>query len=571
MSGVAKGALDGFRILDLTSVVMGPFATQVLADYGAEVIKIEPPDGDTTRNIGPSRERGLSAGFIGMNRGKQSLAVDLKQPAGAQLVLRLAQSADALVCNLRPQAMRRLGLHYEALATANPRLVYLSLVGYGRHGRYAGKPAYDDLIQAAIGLPRLVQRADGGEPRYVPLAMCDRTVGIAAVNALLAALLHRERSGKGQEVEVPMFELMSMLLLSDHLGGAAFDPPQGPMGYARLLSKQRRPYATQDGYIAVLPYNDQHWRRFFALAGRPDLPDGDERFADIAQRTRNIDALHAGDHALAQHQRAHAGLMRQFHAPLEGHAQLLQCAIQRWRESRQRLILTIDTIHRFAEQRRADGRIVLVAKGLDRAFAGEGPRQLGVGAVHGSDRLQPAQMKFAIGALAALDQQCECGDRDDGQKPCKGAAPSRRLASGGIARGVGCFEGGCGHSARPQTRSCRTAETGFRSEDSLRILLPRPLIPRLLRIALMPLLRLLVCLDVGGLLATGFEGRPRLEPAPCAHECGWRSKICDWRTRFTRARRKRRMVRASFGSSAGPVRGSAVADRRHRHRRSRFR
>ncbi len=292
MNGVAPGALQGFRILDLTSVVMGPFATQVLADYGAAVIKSEPPDGDTTRNIGPSRERGLSAGFIGMNRGKQSLAVDLKQPAGAQLVLRLAQSADALVCNLRPQAMRRLGLHYDALATANPRLVYLSLVGYGRHGRYAGKPAYDDLIQAAIGLPRLVQRADGGEPRYVPLAMCDRTVGIAAVNALLAALLHRERSGKGQEVEVPMFELMSMLLLSDHLGGAAFDPPQGPMGYARLLSKQRRPYATQDGYIAVLPYNDQHWRRFFALAGRPDLPDGDERFADIAQRTRNIDALY---------------------------------------------------------------------------------------------------------------------------------------------------------------------------------------------------------------------------------------------------------------------------------------
>jgi crotonobetainyl-CoA:carnitine CoA-transferase CaiB-like acyl-CoA transferase len=292
MSGIAAGALQGFRILDLTSVVMGPFATQVLADYGAEVIKIEPLEGDTTRNIGPCRERGLSAGFIGMNRGKQSLAIDLKQPAGRQLVLRLAQEADALVCNLRPQAMRRLGLHYEAVAAANPRIVYLSLVGYGRRGRYAGKPAYDDLIQAAIGLPRLVQRADGGEPRYVPLAMCDRTVGIAAVNALLAALLHRERGGQGQEIEVPMFELMSMLLLSDHLGGAAFDPPQGPMGYARLLSRQRRPYATLDGYISVLPYNDAHWRRFFALAGRPDLPDSDPRFADIAQRTRNIDALY---------------------------------------------------------------------------------------------------------------------------------------------------------------------------------------------------------------------------------------------------------------------------------------
>jgi crotonobetainyl-CoA:carnitine CoA-transferase CaiB-like acyl-CoA transferase len=293
MSADNTGPLKGFRILDLTSVVMGPFATQILSDYGAEVIKVEPPEGDTTRHIGPSRQRGLSAGFIGMNRGKHSIVVDLKQPVGRDLVLRLVKQCDALVCNLRPAAMRRLGLDYATLSAVHSGLVYLSLVGYGRKGRYAGRPAYDDLIQAAIGLPRLQQRAEGGEPHYVPLALCDRTVGIAAVNALLAALLHRERSGEGQEIEVPMFELMSALVLSDHLGGASFDPPQGPMGYARLLSPWRRPYPTRDGYIAVMPYHDGHWRRFFALAGRPDLPDGDPRFADITQRTRNIDALYA--------------------------------------------------------------------------------------------------------------------------------------------------------------------------------------------------------------------------------------------------------------------------------------
>lgn len=285
-------ALAGYRILDLTSVVMGPYATQVLADYGAEVIKVEPLTGDTTRNIGPSRRRGMSAGFIGMNRGKKSLAVDLKKPEGRELVLRLAQHCHALVCNLRPKAMRRLGLHYEAVAAANPLIVYLSLVGYGRGGRYAGKPAYDDLIQAAMGLPLLMQRSGLPEPRYVPMALCDRTVGLAAVNALLAGLLHCERHCEGQEIEVPMFELMSSMLLSDHLGGEAFDPPLGPMGYARLLSQQRRPFRTQDGYIATLPYNDAHWKRFFELAGRPDLPEGDPRFSDIAQRTRNIDALY---------------------------------------------------------------------------------------------------------------------------------------------------------------------------------------------------------------------------------------------------------------------------------------
>lgn len=289
---MTQAVLAGLKVLDLTNVVMGPYATQQLADYGAEVIKIEPLGGDTTRFLGKGPVPGMGPGFVSLNRGKKSVAIDLKQAVGRDLVLRLARDCDALVCNLRPQAMQRLGLDYPALAAVNPGLVYLSLVGYGSGGRYAGKPAYDDLIQAVAGLPGLLQRAQGGEPRYVPLAMCDRTVGLVALNALLAALLQRARTGLGRLVEVPMFETMAALVLSDHLGGRAYVPPVGPMGYARLLSPQRRPYATRDGYLAVMPYNDAQWRRFFEVAGRPDLPDSDARFADIGQRTAHIDVLY---------------------------------------------------------------------------------------------------------------------------------------------------------------------------------------------------------------------------------------------------------------------------------------
>ncbi|MFZ5779834.1 MAG: CaiB/BaiF CoA transferase family protein [Pseudomonadota bacterium] len=287
------GPLSGMRVLDLTSVLMGPFATQLLGDLGAEVIKVETLRGDDTRFAGRARHSGMGAGFLNTNRNKKSIALDLKSAAGREAVLRLAGRCDVFVSNVRPAALQRLGLAPAAMAEVNPTILHVTLVGYGRDGRYAGRPAYDDLIQAVSGVAMLMQRAHGGEPRYVPLAMVDRIVGTAAVNAILAGVIHRQRTGRGQEVEVPMFETMVQFVLGDHLQGHAFVPPAGPMGYARLLSPDRRPFTTRDGHIAILPYNDAQWRRFFAVVGRPGLMEEDSRFADMASRTANIDALYA--------------------------------------------------------------------------------------------------------------------------------------------------------------------------------------------------------------------------------------------------------------------------------------
>lgn len=286
------GPLNGIRILDVTSVLMGPFSTQILGDLGADVFKIEALKGDDSRFVGDARNRGMSAGFLNTNRNKKSLAIDLKSAAGRAVILRLAASCDAFISNIRPKALDRLKLDYQSLSAANPSLVYVNLVGYGRGGRYANKPAYDDLIQAVSGLAMLNQRATGGMPRYVPLALVDRIVGTAAVNAILAALLHRSRTGEGQAVEVPMFETMCQFVLGDHLQGAAFIPPLNPPGYARLLSPDRRPFATADGFIAILPYNDMQWTRYFAAIGAPELAQ-DPRFADISSRVANINALYS--------------------------------------------------------------------------------------------------------------------------------------------------------------------------------------------------------------------------------------------------------------------------------------
>lgn len=286
------GPLSGVRILDLTSVLMGPFTTQILGDLGAEVLKVEPLRGDDTRFTGHSRNRGMGAGFLNTNRSKKSLAIDLKSPAGRAAILRLTRSCDAFVSNIRPEALKRLGLDYAGLSREKPSIVYVNLVGYGRGGRYANKPAYDDLIQAVSGIAMLNQRVTGGAPRYVPLAMVDRIVGTAASSAVLAGLLHCARTGVGQEVEVPMFETMTQFVLGDHLQGHAFVPPAGPTGYARLLSPDRKPFPTKDGYIAILPYNDAQWRRYFEVVGLPQLAD-DERFSSMANRVANIDALYA--------------------------------------------------------------------------------------------------------------------------------------------------------------------------------------------------------------------------------------------------------------------------------------
>lgn len=291
--GTPAGALAGVRVLDLTTVLMGPFATQLLAEMGADVVKVESSQGDTVRHIGPSRHSAMGAIFLQANRGKRSIVLDLKNPAGREALLRLARGADVLVYNIRPQAMARLGLTYEEASADNPRLVYAGLFGYDQRGPYAARPAYDDLIQSLVALPTLAQMAGGDRPRYVPLAIADRYVASIGVGAILGALFHRERTGRGQRVDVPMFETMAQMVLGDHLGGRGFEPALGPAGYKRSLSPERLPYRTRDGYLCVLAYNDKQWRAFFAAIGRPDLPDSDARFADMASRAVHIDALYA--------------------------------------------------------------------------------------------------------------------------------------------------------------------------------------------------------------------------------------------------------------------------------------
>ena len=287
----ASGPLQGVRVIDITTAVMGPYATRILGDLGADVIKVEPPQGDSVRGTGPARHAGMSAVFLGSNRNKRSIVLDLKQPAGREALLKLAAGADVLVYNVRPQAMARLGLTYADVAAVNPRIVYCGAYGYRQDGPYAGKSAYDDLIQGAAGLSALFA-ASGGDPRYAPTAVAARSVGLTVVYAVAAALFHRERSGQGQRVDVPMFETMADMVLADHLYGKTFVPPLGEMGYARLLSTHRRPFRTRDGHICVTPYQDKDWQRVFELIGRHDLKS-DPRFADIAQRTRHIDTLYA--------------------------------------------------------------------------------------------------------------------------------------------------------------------------------------------------------------------------------------------------------------------------------------
>lgn len=286
-----SGALAGIRILDLTTVVLGPFATQLLGDLGADIVKVEPPEGDNTRHLAPMRHAGMSAIFLHMNRNKRSVVLDLKRPAGREALLALARSADVMVHNTRPQAMVRLGLAYEDVKAVNPRIVYVGAFGFDQSGPYAARPAYDDLIQGAIGLPWLMMRSGSDAPRYVPATLCDRIVGQATANAVLAALLHRERTGEGQAVEVPMFETMTQFVLGDHLCGRTFDPPLGGVGYSRVLARMRAPYATRDGYICVLIYNDRQWQRFFQAIGRPQLA-ADPRFATHAARAQHIDEVY---------------------------------------------------------------------------------------------------------------------------------------------------------------------------------------------------------------------------------------------------------------------------------------
>lgn len=285
------GPLAGVRIVDLTGVVMGPFASQILADFGADVIKVESPEGDTVRYIGPSRSKGMGPMYLALNRNKRSVALDLRNPDALTALHRLIERADVLLFNLRPASMGRLGLGYDEVSRINPRIIYCGCYGFGEGGRYAGKPALDDLIQGSVALPALVGRITG-EPRYVPTNVCDRTTGLTAVYSVTAALYAREKTGQGQSIEVPMFETMTQFVMSDHMFGRTFDPPLAEAGYVRLLSRDRRPLPTRDGFVCVLVYIDRHWKNFCALIGRRDMLE-DPRFLRMSDRTRNIDALYA--------------------------------------------------------------------------------------------------------------------------------------------------------------------------------------------------------------------------------------------------------------------------------------
>ncbi|MGA7809922.1 CaiB/BaiF CoA transferase family protein [Bradyrhizobium sp.] len=285
------GPLQGIKVIDMTTVLMGPYATQMLGDYGADVIKVEALDGDVTRLIGPTRHPGMGPVFLNTNRSKRSICLDLKKPAGRAAVLRLIASADVLVYNVRPQAMARLDLGYEVVAKLNPRLIYAGVFGFGQDGPYAAKPAYDDLIQGATALPALMAQTGDGVPRYVPNALVDRIVGLTAVGAICASLVHRDRTGRGQRVDIPMFETMASFVLGDHMGGLTYEPPLDKGGYARHLSRDRRPYKTSDGHICVIVYNDKQWENFFTATGRADLR-ADPRFATFAGRAVNIDMVY---------------------------------------------------------------------------------------------------------------------------------------------------------------------------------------------------------------------------------------------------------------------------------------
>src|ERR1700750_2626754 len=288
----AMGPLQGIKVIDMTTVLMGPYATQMLGDYGADVIKVESLDGDVTRLIGPTRHPGMGPVFLNTNRNKRSICLDLKKPAGRDTVLRLVEISDVLIYNVRPQAMARLHLGYGWVSNANPRLIYAGVFGFGQDGPYAAKPAYDDLIQGATGLPALMAQTSDGVPRYVPNALVDRIVGLTAVGAICASLVHRDRTGRGQRVDIPMFETMASFVMGDHMGGLTYEPPLEQGGYARHLSRDRRPYKTADGHISVIVYNDKQWASFFEATGRDDLRK-DPKFATFAGRAVNIDIVYA--------------------------------------------------------------------------------------------------------------------------------------------------------------------------------------------------------------------------------------------------------------------------------------
>jgi crotonobetainyl-CoA:carnitine CoA-transferase CaiB-like acyl-CoA transferase len=288
----ATGPLAGIRIVDMTSVGMGPYATQILGDMGADVIKVEAPEGDVFRHAAPSRNPTMGATFLNLNRNKTCLVLNLKDDKDLQELKTLIRTADVFVSNVRPQSLRRLGLDYDSLKVDNPRLIYCGAYGYSEQGPYAGQPAFDDIIQARSGMAQFQGANSGSGPQYVNTILADKVAGLTVAYAIPMALYEREKSGLGQAIEVPMFETLVSFLSVEQLAGETFVPRLGGTGYTRVMSPHRRPYQTRDGYIGLLPYTNGQWSRFFVLAGRSELA-ADPKFAEPASRSANINELYS--------------------------------------------------------------------------------------------------------------------------------------------------------------------------------------------------------------------------------------------------------------------------------------
>ena len=286
----ATGPMAGVRVIDLTSNVLGPLATQTLGDMGADVIKVEAPDGDAMRDNGPGRNPGMSAFFLNMNRNKRSLAIDLKGPGAREVLAKLFETADVVVHSMRPAAAKKLGIDYESVQACNPRAICAYAPGYCTDGPFANRPAFDDVIQGESGLVDLMHRATG-EVAFLPTVLADKLCGVMLASALGMALYAREKTGVGQEVQVPMLESMLAFNLVEHLWTGAFGADEGRFGYVRALSRHRKPYATTDGHVCVMAVNNDQWNKLFAALGRPELSK-DERCCDMVARSRNIDALY---------------------------------------------------------------------------------------------------------------------------------------------------------------------------------------------------------------------------------------------------------------------------------------
>ena len=278
--------LEGVRVLEIASIIFGPLAGQYLGDMGADVIKLEPPEGDRTRVMGPRRSAQMGSFFMTSNRNKRSIVVDLKRPEGLRILQALIAQSDVLLHSMRTPAAERLGLNHEALAAKNPRLIYCHVTGYGDDGLYAGRPAYDDTIQAASGLAQL-QTVVAGQPRFIPTIMADKVSALHAAYGVAMALIQRSQTGVGQKVDVAMFETMTAFNMVEHQWGTAFEPAIAPMGYEPVSTASRRPYKTKNGFLVLLPYNDSDWRRFFELAGAPEVMR-DERFAKFQARQKHF-------------------------------------------------------------------------------------------------------------------------------------------------------------------------------------------------------------------------------------------------------------------------------------------